>query len=72
MTTGTERVRLSFNPSGIESVDAIKQATADLIDACEDFKTNGERSRCAALAQTAYEEAAMWAVKAASYTGPNS
>ena len=69
---GAYRVRESFNPSGENIVDKIKRYTADLIDICEDFKKsskgdmNGnEQARLAALAQTAYEEAAMWAVKAA-------
>lgn len=65
MNIGEERVRLSFNPSENKSVAHIKLATSLLINACEDFKKDGESSRCAALAQTAYEEAAMWAVKAA-------
>jgi len=50
-------------------VDKIKRYTADLIDLCEEIKMKSdpnvsERWRLCALAQTAYEEAAMWAVKA--------
>jgi hypothetical protein len=60
---GAFRVRESFNPSGNEMVDKIKRYSADLIDLCEDLKAKD--ARLAALAQTAYEEAAMWAVKAA-------
>lgn len=63
MTLGEERVRKSFNPSNDSEVDMIKQLTADLIDRCEGLKQKDPR--LAALAQTAYEEAAMWAVKAA-------
>ena len=72
---GAFRVRESFNPSGDNVVDKIKRYTADLIDLCEDFKKSdgsvkdstarNEQARLASLAQTAYEEAAMWAVKAA-------
>jgi len=63
---GARRVRLSFNPSADGMVESIKRTTAELIDVCEDLKTTpGEQTRLAALAQTAYEEAAMWAVKAA-------
>ena len=63
---GARRVRESFNPSKDGMVDKIKRYTADLIDLCEELKTTpGEQTRIAALAQTAYEEAAMWAVKAA-------
>lgn len=60
---GAFRVRESFNPSQDNLVDKIKRYTADLIDICEDLKPI--EPRLAALAQTAYEEAAMWAVKAA-------
>lgn len=60
---GAHRVRESFNPSGENVVDKLKRYTADLIDLCEDLKQ--VEPRLASLAQTAYEEAAMWAVKAA-------
>jgi hypothetical protein len=60
---GAARVRESFNPSKDDMVDKIKRYTADLIDLCEEMKHLDPR--LAALAQTAYEEAAMWAVKAA-------
>jgi len=63
MSLGANRVRESFNPSGNVMVDKIKRYTADLIDLCEELKNKDPR--LAALAQTAYEEAAMWAVKAA-------
>lgn len=65
---GARRVRESFNPSGDNMVDKIKRYTADLIDLCAEVKQQvdkPEADRLCALAQTAYEEAAMWAVKAA-------
>lgn len=62
-TIGELRVRTEFNPSAAHVVDQIKQKSAELINLCEELKRNDER--LAALAQTAYEEAAMWAVKAA-------
>lgn len=66
MSLGKERVRAGFNPSGDQRVESIKSLTAQLIDICEDLKKeNAAVTRHAALAQTAYEEAAMWAVKAA-------
>ena len=71
MSIGEDRVRTKFNPSANSQVDQIKQATASLIDVCEGLKSeegkinSSEKVRCAALAMTAYEEAAMWAVKAA-------
>lgn len=70
-TIGEKRVRASFNPSGVGSINCIKNETARLINVCEEMKpkegepVDGEKMRLIALAQTAYEEAAMWAVKAA-------
>jgi hypothetical protein len=60
---GESRVRTTFNPSNDSVVDQIKQKTAELINLCEDLK--GKDGRLASLAQTEYESAAMWAVKAA-------
>jgi len=67
MSLGKDRVRAQFNPSASSAVDLIKQKTAELIDLCGGLREgpSGEVDRCVALAQTAYEEAAMWAVKAA-------
>lgn len=63
MSIGEDRVRTKFNPSADSVVDQIKQKTAELIDLCETLKPLD--GRLASLAQTSYEEAAMWAVKAA-------
>lgn len=60
---GEQRVRTSFNPSKTDTVDLIKQKSAELINLCEELKSKD--GRLASLAQTTYEEAAMWAVKAA-------
>ncbi len=64
---GEDRVRIGFLPtdnmSKREVVKSIKEHTALLINLCEELKSKD--GRLAALAQTAYEEAAMWAVKAA-------
>lgn len=62
-TVGEQRVCVEFNPSKAGIVDQIKQKTAELINLCEELKTKDDR--LASLAQTSYEEAAMWAVKAA-------
>ncbi len=70
---GQSRVRAPFNPSGDVTVDSIKFQTANLIDNCEELllvpagEVDPEIRRLVALAQTAYEEAAMWAVKAATF-----
>lgn len=67
LTFGEKRVRANFNPSNDSVVDQIKSKTAELIDLCESTKKAhpSEQSRVLSLAQTAYEEAAMWAVKGA-------
>jgi len=73
LTLGEKRVRTQFNPSAVGSVNFIKENSALLINVCEDLKKNDgseedfERLRLISLAQTAYEEAAMWAVKAATF-----
>jgi hypothetical protein len=68
-TLGEDRVRVQFNPSRNSLIEQIKQKSAELIDICETLTDRGfqtsERLRLVRLAQTAYEEAAMWAVKAA-------
>ena len=75
-TLGQRRVRAAFNPSQNSLVDEIKAKSAELIDLCEQVKKNyidktgsgdpvGEIIRLTHLAQTHYEDAAMWAVKAA-------
>ena len=63
MTIGEQRVRTQFNPAQDSVVDQIKQKTAELINLMETLKEKD--GRLASLAQTSYEEAAMWAVKAA-------
>ena len=62
-TIGEQRVRTEFNPLNDDIVSKIKQKSAELINLCEDLKNNDGRT--ASIAQTKYEEAAMWAVKAA-------
>ena len=68
---GERRIRTDFNPSNVSIVDTIKQNTAKLINLIdyvgEELPEDQEKIRCIRLAQTAYEEAAMWAVKAATY-----
>ena len=61
MSLGADRVRANFNPNDNSRVAKIKRATAELIDICAENKDLDPR--LAVLAQNAYEEAAMWAVK---------
>lgn len=57
---GEYRVGVNFNPGGHEQVDEIKKLTAHLIDY---IGVHGLDERCTRLAKTAFEDAAMWAVK---------
>jgi hypothetical protein len=63
MTIGEDRVRIKFNPDENDLVSEIKQKAAELIDLCETIKNKDPR--LAALAMTAFEDGAMWAVKCA-------
>lgn len=74
MSLGEDRVRVKFNPSDNSLVSQIKQKSAELIDLCQQNKVavalpgsdrDVEVNRLYSLAQTHYEDAAMWAVKAA-------
>lgn len=70
MTLGEDRVRIKFNPSDNTLVGQIKQKSAELIDLCEAYRStcmDGEVARLWSLAMTDYEDAAMWAVKAATF-----
>lgn len=60
ITEGQYRVGIAFNPSGDCTVSRIKNLSAELIDL---VSAEGKDGRCTSLAMTAYEEAAMWAVK---------
>ena len=67
LTKGGYRVGVSFNPGGHPWVNIFKAKSADLIDFMQgvmDGDANPEAKRCAAIAQTEIESAAMWAVKA--------
>lgn len=72
MTKGEYRVGINFNPSADDMVGKIKRAAADLIDLIETIPgaemrdlRGSEVGRLKATAQTHIEDAAMWAVKAA-------
>ena len=66
-TFGEKRVRTSFNPSEQSTVQHIKERAAEFINYVNDNVAagDGEVGRLKALALTSIEEAAMWAVKAA-------
>lgn len=66
LTKGENRVRVNFNVGGSKDVDKIKIKTAELINLIDSLPNkDGEMERLKSLAMTTYEEAAMWAVKAA-------
>lgn len=73
LTLGEKRVRVTFNPSNKSIVDQIKQKSAELINmVCYDVTAGNthadpEQMRLINTAMTKIEEAAMWAVKAATY-----
>lgn len=72
MTKGEYRVGINFNPSNDDTVGKIKRLAADFIDAIDNVfevsmnpRQETEVRRLKALAMTHVEDAAMWAVKAA-------
>jgi hypothetical protein len=74
LTLGERRVRANFNPSAAPQVERLKRMAADFIDECaamrqlavgRDTADAIEIQRLLSLAQTHIEDAAMWAVKAA-------
>jgi hypothetical protein len=66
MTEGEYRVGKSFNPSSNPAVDHIKALAAEMIDVLHPMSSDRDHpgSRCASIAMTEIESAAMWAVKA--------
>ena len=62
---GADIVRTGFNPSHSGSVDRLKTLAAAFINEVE---VAGKDGRLTALAKTAAEEAAMWAVKSVTRT----
>jgi hypothetical protein len=67
MTEGEYRVGIDFNPGKNELVNKIKRAAADLIDLVNamEVPASEEVDRLKHLATMHIEDAAMWAVKAA-------
>jgi hypothetical protein len=66
-TIGEKRIRTSFNPSDDSKVQHIKERAAEFINYINDNveAKDSETGRLKSLALTSIEEAAMWAVKAA-------
>lgn len=70
MTHGEYLVGISFNPGGNPMVNVIKEKAAALIDIIDTIQGPPESARLKALAITHLEDAAMWAVKAATKPFP--
>lgn len=71
LTLGQKRVGKTFNPSGNKNVDRIKELSAEAIDLLETLRTDeennaksGDVQRVISTAQTQFEQASMWGVKA--------
>jgi len=67
VTYGEKAVGLSFNPSGDSAVHKLKSLYAQIIDHCNDARSNSESpevKRLYSIAITEAQTAQMWAVKA--------
>lgn len=72
LTYGEKAVGLTFNPSGDEKVNAIKQAYANIIDILDQLRKEagqGEKGRHLSVAITDAETAQMRAVKGITFAG---
>lgn len=70
MTFGEKAVGITFNPSNDQTVQAIKQKCAELIDEIHELRRNqpnSEIARMASIAITEIQTGQMWAVKAATW-----
>ena len=70
LTYGEKAVGLTFNPSGDEKVQKVKELYAQIIDLCNDLRTEvgqGEKGRLLSVAITEAQSAQMWAVKGITY-----
>jgi hypothetical protein len=67
---GERAVGLTFNPSGDETVAALKRTAAAFIDTCHEERnsaTDPEVKRMYSVAITEAQTAQMWSVKAATW-----
>jgi len=66
LSFGQKAVGLTFNPSGDEKVQKVKELYAEIIDLCNDLRTEigqGDQGRLLSVAITEAQGAQMWAVK---------
>ena len=67
---GKKAVELTFNPSGDEKVLKVKELYAQMIDPCNELRTEagqGEKGRLLSVAITEAQGAQRWAVKGITY-----
>ena len=70
MTYREKAVGLTFNPSGDETVQKLKELYAQIVDICNDARTEagqGEKGRLLSVAITEAQGAQMWAVKGVTF-----
>jgi hypothetical protein len=70
MTYGEKAVGFTFNPSGDDKVQQVKELYAQIIDLCNALRTEagqGEKGRLLSVAITEAQTAQMWAVKGITY-----
>jgi len=66
LTYGEKAVGLTFNPSADATVDKVKKLYSEIIDLCNELRTEagqGEKGRLLSVAITEAQTAQMWAVK---------
>lgn len=67
LTFGQKAVGITFNPSGSDEVNRIKQLFANAIDEMHKLRTESQSTevkRLASIAITELQQSQMWAVKA--------
>lgn len=69
LTFGEKAVGLTFNPSGDEKVNKVKELYAEIIDLCSELRGDerNEKARLLSVAITEAQGAQMWAVKAVTW-----
>jgi hypothetical protein len=70
LTYGEKALGLTFNPSNDETVDKVKRLYAEIIDTCNNLRTEagpGEKGRLLSVAITEAQTAQMWAIKGVTY-----
>lgn len=70
LSYGEKAVGLTFNPSNDANVQKVKELYAEIIDLCNQLRTDagqGEKGRLLSVAITEAQTAQMWAVKGATW-----